>query len=96
MKRKISYQWIQGIRIQEPRSMGFHKEKKGKSIDYGLVRLKVKIRCVRAKIKIYSDESKNGYGIGDYIRSDKRGNLEAYKNILNEGYTTLVVRRDEL
>jgi hypothetical protein len=87
MRKKVSYKGI----VDQGRSTGF-KKKNFESNDGGLVRIRVQVRCIRARLMVYADEEKAGLKIGDFIRRDKRMNFDRYKS--SDGLTTLIFKKE--
>jgi hypothetical protein len=85
MRKKKGYQGI----VDQGRSVGFRKvNSTSEIIRSSLERIRVQIFCVRTRLKVFADEEKAGYKIGEMIRVDARKNLDKYKS--PEGLVTQV------
>jgi hypothetical protein len=90
--RKQSYKGI----VDQGRTMGFRKSIR-REIQESLsrcIKIRVQIFSMGKILKIFADEQKGGYQIGDFIKFDKRGNYDKYKG--NEGLSCLIHHKKEV
>lgn len=74
--------------------MGFRKRvvTEVRSRESSMIRIRVQIFSMGKVLKIFADERKGGFEIGDFIKFDKRGNYEVYKGI--EGLSCVVRNKE--